>query len=123
MKVVVSNFTNQYDVISSYKKKFDAGPKEFLNLIYNAKFVLVTSFHGTVFSILFKKPFFAINGENDNRISTLLNLSNLESRTVNFSNVSEKIKTAFDIDYDVAMQGIEKERERSIKYLKNALGK
>ena len=121
-KVVVSNFTNQHDVISCYEKKFDAGPKEFLNLICNAKFVLATSFHGTVFSILFNKPFFAINGEKDNRISTLLNLTKLQSRTINMVNMDERERMAFDTDFSMANQLILEERERSIKYLQTALG-
>lgn len=35
-----------------------AGPKEFLGLIRNAEVVVTNSFHATVFSILFHKPFF-----------------------------------------------------------------
>ena len=36
----------------------DAGPAEFLHLFRNAAFVLTNSFHGTVFSVQFQKPFF-----------------------------------------------------------------
>lgn len=35
-----------------------AGPKEFLGLIKNAEVIVTNSFHATVFSILFHKPFF-----------------------------------------------------------------
>lgn len=35
-----------------------AGPKEFLGLIKNAEVVVTNSFHATVFSILFHRPFF-----------------------------------------------------------------
>lgn len=35
-----------------------AGPKEFLGLIKNSEVVVTNSFHATVFSILFHKPFF-----------------------------------------------------------------
>ena len=34
MKVIVSNISNQYDVITPFKKKLATGPKEFLNLVY-----------------------------------------------------------------------------------------
>lgn len=121
MKVVVSNFSNQYDVFTPYTKKFDAGPKDFLNLIYHAKFVLVTSFHGTVFSILFEKPFFAINGGKDNRISTLLTHTKLSERTIEIDNIDAKAETAFSIDFKVAKEELLKEREHSIEYLRMSL--
>ena len=36
----------------------DAGPSEFLGLFQNASYVCTNSFHGTVFSVQFQKPFF-----------------------------------------------------------------
>jgi len=50
LPVVVSNFSNQYDVINPFIKRYDSGPLEFLTLIRDAKLVIVSSFHGTVFS-------------------------------------------------------------------------
>ena len=53
-------------VVVAYKKKktmhgmtvrTDCGPLEFLELFYYAKHIITTSFHGTVFSILFHKDF------------------------------------------------------------------
>ena len=35
-----------------------AGPAEFLGLFRNAAYVCTNSFHGTVFSVQFRKPFF-----------------------------------------------------------------
>ena len=37
---------------------FDAGPAEFLSLFQNAAYVCTNSFHGTVFSVQFQRPFF-----------------------------------------------------------------
>ncbi|MBQ8658547.1 MAG: polysaccharide pyruvyl transferase family protein [Clostridia bacterium] len=121
IKVVVSNVSNQHDAINSFKKQFSTGPKEFLNLIYYAKFVLVTSFHGTVFSVLFEKPFFAINGEKDNRIFNLLSITGLKDRTVNLANVQEKANTAFQIDFSSVEKGLQKERRISFDFLRKAL--
>lgn len=39
----------------------DAGPLEFLNLVYNAEYVLSNSFHATAFSIIFHKQFWVFN--------------------------------------------------------------
>lgn len=36
----------------------DAGPAEFLSLFRNAAYVVTNSFHGTVFSVQFHRPFF-----------------------------------------------------------------
>ena len=37
---------------------FDAGPAEFLSLFRHAAYVCTNSFHGTVFSVQFQRPFF-----------------------------------------------------------------
>lgn len=38
----------------------NASPKEFLEKIYNATFIITNSFHGTCFSIVFKKRFISV---------------------------------------------------------------
>ena len=38
----------------------DAGPIEFLQYILNAEYVVTNSFHGTAFSIIFRKQFFTV---------------------------------------------------------------
>ena len=40
------------------KQILDAGPAEFLGLFQNAAYVVTNSFHGTVFSVQFHRPFF-----------------------------------------------------------------
>ena len=57
----------------------------------DAKMTVVDSFHGTVFSIIFNKPFWVIsNSERGNaRFSSLLKLFDLEDRLINSTNVSE----------------------------------
>lgn len=121
MPIVVSNFSNQYDVFTSFKKKYMAGPKEFLNLIYNAKLVLTTSFHGTAFSINLKKPFLAIGGEKDARICNILSLTGLNNRTISMDDFDEKMEKVFDLNWEETDRLLEKEREKSLAFLKNAL--
>lgn len=62
-------------------KILNAGPIEFLNLAYHAKYIITNSFHGTVFSILFQRPFCVISGEDD-RIDNLLRLAGLEKARI-----------------------------------------
>ncbi len=121
LPVVVSNFSNQYDVFTSYKKIFYAGPLEFLDLVRNAEFVITSSFHGTVFSLLFNKPFFAIRGDKDARISELLKTVGLEDRSVNIENIEKKAEAAFNIDFSEAEISLKEKRESSIGFLKEAL--
>lgn len=121
LPIVVSNFSNQYDCINSFTKRFSSGPEEMLWFIKNARLVLASSFHGTVFSIIYKKPFYAIGGNTDARISTLLDITGLSARSIDKNNMKTKINQAFDISFDEAIQKLERERQTSMDYLRKAL--
>ncbi len=98
-----------------------AGIEDFLSLIYNARYVITNSFHGTIFSILFEKNFYTlkINGVNS-RIENILNITELNNRCI--ENVSE-IDLKKKIDFKNAKDKIEKEREHSQEFLRNVLRK
>lgn len=121
LPVVTSNFSNQYDVFNSFIKCYDAGPLDFLTLIRDAKFVIVSSFHGTVFSTLLNVPFFVIDGMEDARISTLLRIAGLEYRDINLKNVEEKCAQAYNIDFNPVNQRIDIARLPSFDFLKKCL--
>lgn len=121
LPVVVTQRTFRAEIFYGYEKRFEAGPLEFLNLLYNAKLVLSSSFHGTVFSILLNKPFFAINGSYDYRINTLLKKMNLENRTIENKDIEDKCKVYDNICFDEANKLLDNEREKSKEYLKKAL--
>ena len=56
---------------------------EFLYGIVNCKAVITDSFHGTVFSIIFKKPFISFKYEkNDNRFNDLAEIFELKNRII-----------------------------------------
>jgi polysaccharide pyruvyl transferase WcaK-like protein len=101
----------------SFIKRYDAGPEEFLGYIKNAKIVVSSSFHGTVFSIIFRKPFFAVDGLKDLRISTLLNRTSLEERSVSNDDYKRKIMNAYNIDFSNVDAYLKRERERSLRFL------
>ena len=99
------------------------------NLISNAKYVCTDSFHGTVFSILYKRQFMVfnrytadVNGKSstNSRLSSLLNLLGLENRLYD-SNKGLKQDMFEPINFETAHKNIEKLREQSLAYLKNAL--
>lgn len=104
-------------------KVYKTGPSEFISYIYNCSLFCTDSFHGTVFSIIFEKPFIVYERMGGNksmfsRIETLLKKFNLENR-------SDKIirydKNIFNIDYTNATEVLDIEREKADLFLKNAL--
>lgn len=62
--------------IKEAKKNYvGAGPKDFVNLIFNAEFVFTNSFHATAFSIISHRQFFTYNyhsKENSSRMYSVL---------------------------------------------------
>ncbi|MBE5942922.1 MAG: polysaccharide pyruvyl transferase family protein [Lachnospiraceae bacterium] len=101
----------------------NAGPIDFLNSIYNAECIVTSSFHATIFSVLFHKKFITvlhpITGE---RIRSLLSMLGLEDRIMYdcAKNVTEMMNRP--IDYVSVDLKLSKLREESIDYLKTALG-
>lgn len=78
----------------------DVGPIDYLNLVKNASFVLTDTFHGTAFSIIFRKKFLVYqdSGNKDPRKIDLLKRFKLEDRIINDRN-SEKIINFENINY------------------------
>lgn len=97
----------------------NAGPREFLGLFSKAEFIITNSFHGTAFSILFRKPFFSLATNNKtSRIKDLLDALGLRDRMVDDGSI-----TGADSEIDYAQVGSKLQvlREDSIAYLKSAL--
>lgn len=92
-------------------------PSEFLAYIRDAEYVVTSSFHGTVFSIIFNKPFVAIpHPETGNRITELLNNLGLSDR------VAYSVGEALDIlenpiSYDECTERLKELRQGSFDYL------
>lgn len=121
LPVLISKEGRLEEVFYGFKRKFDVGPLEFLNLIKYSELTLSSSFHGTIFSILLNKPFFALKGKKDFRIQTLLEKMNLGDRSIDFDDYKEKCEKAFDIDFSETYKLLDEEREKSKKYLMKAL--
>ncbi len=106
---------------------FDIGPEEFVNLIRNAAYVCTDSFHGSVFSILYHRPFVTFNRFEDHdknsrnsRIDTLLAQTGLENRRFCgrlLEQISEPIDT---VSVDQKLQEL---RIRSLSYLTDAVSR
>ena len=109
--------------LMDYKSKYYcSGPDRFLELVDRAEIVYTDSFHGTVFSILFHKQFYlyqrnlTLEGYSDmgSRLDTLLKKTQLTERVRNREMITEE-------DFKKADMLIEKEREASMQFLRDAL--
>jgi len=106
---------------------FDVGPAEFVNLLRHAEYVCTDSYHGTIFSLLHGKKFFAFKRYGDRskmstntRIYSLLNAAGIEGRYL--SGTESLSQTAGNqIDYDAVNIRLKGIREASFKFLKGAL--
>ena len=99
--------------------------EEFISNLYNSKCIITDSFHGVCFAIIFKKNFICIanKGRGIARFESLLNRLNLQDRLLynpeDFAgreNLLEK-----EIDYDSVYKILEEEKEKSFKFLIDAL--
>lgn len=95
------------------------GPEQFLTFIKNAKGVVTNSFHGTAFSIIYKKDFITVpHSTRGKRMEDLLAKLGLSYRIYGEEGFSVR-KT---IDYDIVNEKLERLKEHSKEYLKMALG-
>lgn len=102
----------------------DAGPAEFLSLIYNATYMVTNSFHGTAFSINFNIPFYSIissKKSNNSRLESLLNITKLDTRLLKDDVPIESVDILSKIDYKTANNLLEVYRQQSIDYLTNSI--
>lgn len=96
-----------------------ADPGDFLSLMYNADYVITNSFHGTAFSINLNKQFWVFQPSAfSTRIHSILELTNLSHRLL-----TEPLKPSdiTKIDYNPVNSILERERQRSIDFLKKAI--
>ena len=104
------------------KSFYEAGPIEFIQLIKGAELVLTTSFHGTVFSLIYEKTFFVMpHKTTGSRVKNLLKKLDLEDRIINNYNEFKEKELDSKINYKTARKKIEDMRNESIKWLNKAL--
>lgn len=102
------------------------GPSGFVDAIGGADIVMTDSYHGTIFSMIFQKEFYAFRRFSDNssesqnsRLESLLGQVGLLNRCL--SQDSLDINNSADIDYTQVEARLAEMRENSMNYLKKAL--
>lgn len=102
-------------------KRIHPSVEEWLYGFKNASYVVTDSFHGCVFSVIFKKPFVVIENENrgNSRLISLLKLLQLEHRLVR--NLNDNYCIEEKIDYKRVYNLLNVFVEKSQNLLNNAL--
>lgn len=124
-KVSVSGLLFPICKLLDVKSKVSVGT--WLSEIANADFVVTNSFHGTVFSILFHKPFLTMpvsgkmSGMNE-RIVSLLSMVGLRSRIVDTKDLDGcREVIGATIDWDDVDRRLDAERVKADAFLKGVL--
>lgn len=108
---------------------YNVGPQDFVNLLSNAEIVLTDSFHGTMFSIYYSKNFYTFprfsegkKESTNSRISSILNLMNLNNRKVSGDeDVEQCLKRT--VDWENVQNKLSSFRKESFDWLIEALCK
>jgi polysaccharide pyruvyl transferase WcaK-like protein len=110
---------------SLYKKNvencIDAGPEEFMELIYNAKSVVTDSYHGTILSVNLNKEVFSLcdNCGSEFRKTDIMKKLGMERRII--YDIHEILKPHGKIDYKEVEKKLFALREESLEYLGESL--
>jgi hypothetical protein len=93
-------------------------PFEWINYFYSADYIITNTYHGTIFSIIFRKLFLILNpGRKSNKINSLL-----ENLNIKYLIKNELIECNFPpIDYEMVFRIIKDYREKSKYFLINAI--
>ena len=85
--------------------------------------IITDSFHGTVFSIIFNRPFLTIGNKTrgETRIHSLLNLLGLQSRCVDGSRKFNQSVLFEPIDWDSVNDKINEYKKESLEFITRGL--
>lgn len=105
-----------------YKKCYSDGPFRFLARLRDSKLVITSSFHGTILSIIFHKNFYVLmpDSKKRSRMDNILKLTGLTGRIIETEADIDKINLE-DIDYTEPQKKLDKLRQESLDWLKNAI--
>lgn len=89
----------------------------------DAEFVITDSFHGTVFAIIFNKPFISIGNKKRGmtRFNSLLKIFGLENRLVEETEMDLGKIINTPIDFDRVNKILKSKKNEALRYLENAL--
>jgi hypothetical protein len=97
-------------------KNIPVSPEQFLSYYAKADYIITSTFHGTIFALIYQKQFICY-AENNNKVVEILNQFDLQK--INASNSSLKINALFaqKIDYNTIQSRIDTLRQYSLEWL------
>ncbi len=113
----------KFNYVQYCDSMISAGPKEFVELVANARVVCTDSFHGTAFSINMHTPFFTYEREygsaskQSERILSILRGMNMLNR-FQPKNISEELD---NLNFGYSDEILSVERVKAYKYVNNAI--
>jgi len=124
-EVLCSLVGNKLSLVTSLLNPGDSQipVSRWLQSFANARFIVTDSFHGSIFSILFKKPFLVV-GNNERgmaRFSSLLKMFGLENRLLLNTNELPMELLTDAIDWEKVNALLDTKREEAISFLINSL--
>ena len=112
---------------STHMDWYVSDPAEFVYLIAHASLIYTDSFHGSVFSILYERPFVVCERQEKrseqamgSRLDTLLSLFHIAGRRGSADN-HYAVKHPLEAEYGNIRQILQAERERAEAYMREAL--
>jgi hypothetical protein len=116
LDIVVTGYDHNIKAI----KRITAGPLAWISLFYHSDYVLTSTFHGVLFSIIFQKDFLVITSlSNEAKITSVLKELNLLDRLVKTS--SDFTRLIQPIDWASVNKLLESKRASSCKYIEHIL--
>lgn len=100
------------------KYKYSVTPQEFLGFFKYASFIVTSSFHGTVFSVIFQKDFYSLRWEQSDRAANFLDSVGLGNRMLNKTVENVYPST---VDYSGVKERLYQNRTVSRDYLDKAI--
>ena len=120
MKIVVvgGNLLTQWKVRNEdVTYAVDISPEEWLYLLHHARYVFTNSFHGTAFSINYRKDFYVeLSSATNSRLTQITQMLGLSERIVGQAPLSGSA-----VDYSFAEQVLPEICKASMDYLSDAL--
>lgn len=113
--IIIRSYSKWY--FSSENKEY-CGPDDFLSYIKYADYVVTSSFHGTVFSLIFQRQFVCPVIDGNIRVEDLLLTAGLSNRFV--KDWKEALLLS-PIDYNNLSNQLELKRKETIDFLSNVL--
>ena len=101
---------------------YTEGPLNFVDYIRNAEYVVTTSFHATVFSIIYNKKFFVVpHSKTGSRVTNLLKKLEIKERDFEKFEQFKGVDIDFETNWEVVNRNLEIERKKSEKWLMDAI--